>query len=145
MPRNLNWSPTIWTPEGTSPTPLTLTGVQNIQLDYRPQIIDHRGDADVFPTTKSLVGMDPLATVTFRDLIKLHALAPGTRGSLISTHRDSRNGITSAGGAYTVQMNLGIVEGNTSGGQYAQYGEGSLMISGESADGITNPMVFAAL
>ena len=141
--RHMNWGPTVWTPTGTSPVPQTIDGVQGIDIDYRSNIVTHLGDFDIFATMKALANMDPMLTVTCRDLLSLHGLPPGLHGSLFeSTHREAKALAAAGGGAYSVQMTNPIIEGNTSGGNYAALGEGRLMIAGESVDGITNPLGF---
>jgi hypothetical protein len=144
--RHMNWKPIVWTPGGVSPIPLVIDGVQGFDLDFRGNIVTHMGDADAYPTMKTLANSDPMFTCTNRDMIALHSLPPGTRGtSFAGTHRDARMLAAAGGGGYTATMSGPIVEGNTAGGAYATYGEGRVMVSGESADGITSPVTFTLL
>lgn len=141
--RHMNWTTVTFTPEGGSL--VTLTGVQNVEIDPRGSIVTHSGDGDKFPTTKINDFQDPMITVTFRALTILNGLAVGTRGAFSAVHNDARYGVTAASGGYTVAMANAIIENKPSGGQHRQFGDGRLIMTAESTDGLTNPMTFTAL
>lgn len=141
--RHLNWTGTSFTPAGGSLT--AITGVTDVQIAGGGSVITHSGDGDRFPTTKVNDFADPKITVHCRDLSTLNGFAIGTRGAFASTHNDAKNGITAASGGYSVALAAAIIADKTTGGQHRQFGEGQLMLEAESADGVTNPLTFAAL
>jgi len=140
--RHVNWT-VSFTPSGGSLG--AITGVQNCEIAPNGNLLKHSGDADRFPTTVVNDFQDPSVTVTHRDLLAQHALAPGIRGVLVCTHLDAKNLAVATGGGYTATLTNAIIQDNPSGGAHRAYGEGRCMFFAESTDGTTNPLAYAAL
>jgi hypothetical protein len=141
--RHMNIKSAGFTPSGGSL--LNLTGSQNVEIDHRGSSVMHSGDDDHFPTTRVVDFEDPMITLTFRDITVLNGVAVGTRGALTFQHLDARYGATAASGGYTATMAGAILTNKTVGAQHRQLGDARATFEGESTDGITNPLGFAAL
>jgi hypothetical protein len=141
--RHANWQGTSFTPvvNGTAGSATPITGVMRIAINLRGELIQHKGDADYYPTVNAGVGANPQAMVVYRDLKVAHGLNPGNRGTLTSTHNDAKNAGGVGGGSYSFTMTY-VVESTETEGQHAQFGEATTTFVGESTDGVTNPITY---
>lgn len=136
--RQMNWAPVSFTPAGG--TLSTATGVTNVAINMGGNLAKFSGDGDRFTTTVVNDYNDPSVTVTTADGAWLMGIGPGTRGSLVATHKDARG---AAGGNITFTLSNAVANSPTWGGQHRQYGSGTIDFHTESIDGVTSPIGFA--
>lgn len=136
--RQVNWTAVGFTPSGGTASPAT--GVTQIQINPNGNLIKFSGDADHGPTTIVNDFVDNEIVVTTADEIWALALPPGTRGTLVATHKDAKSAV---GGNIVFTLVNAIVVDNTAGGQHRQFGQSAVRFHAEWADSVTNPLSFA--
>lgn len=136
--RQMNWAPVSFTPSGGSLT--TCTGVTNVTVNTGGNLLKFSGDGDRFTTLVVNDYNDPSIAITTADVVWCFAIAPGTRGSLVATHKDAKNAV---GGALTFTLANAVAESPQDGGAHRQIGSASISFSAESTDGTTNPLSYA--
>ena len=133
----INWSAVSFTPAGGSLT--TIDKVLNVTIDMGVQNASFSGDADRFPTTVANTMNRPRVTIRTGNPAVTIAFAGGTTGALAATHNDSK---LATGGAIVYAIANAVVSGNGTGGQHAQFGDGTISFECFSSDGTTNPISF---
>lgn len=134
--RQMNWTGLSMTPSGGSA--VTPTGVTNVQYRHQGSVQKFSGDGDRFPTTVVADFADPMFVVTVADINAILGLF-GQRGSFTVTHKDAK---LAAGGSiqYTAANPAAVYFDGDAGGAHRQFGQGTLNVCFESADGQTNPV-----
>jgi hypothetical protein len=134
--RLLNWTGVTFTPVGGSPT--VITGVTSVAIDSGGSLLKFAGDGDRFNTTVVNDFNDPTITVHAADLAAIRANPVGTVGTFTATHNDAKNGTGSGSITYTLS-NAVVAQTNVK-GSHRQFGQGTLVLSSFSSDGVTNPL-----
>ena len=134
--RLLNWTGVTFTPVGGSPT--VITGVTSVSIDSGGSLLKFAGDGDRYSTTVVNDFNDPTITVNAADLAAIRANPVGTVGTFTATHNDAKNGTGSGSITYTLS-NAVIAQANVK-GSHRQFGQGTLVLSSFSTDGVTNPL-----
>ena len=134
--RFMNWSGVSFTPLGGQA--LVISGVTAIEIETNGNLLKFSGDGDRFFTTVVNDVMDPSITVHTADLASIRAYPPGTIGTFTATLNDARNG--SGSGAITYTLTNAVVASGNVRGSHRQFGQGTLVLSSFSADGLTNPL-----
>ena len=134
--RFMNWSSVTFTPQTGQPLPIT--GVSTVEIETHGNLQKFSGDGDKFFTTVVSDVMDPTVTIHTADLGVIRALPLGTVGTLSATLNDARNG--SGSGAITYTLTNAVVASGAVRGSHRQFGQGTLIFSSFSSDGITNPL-----
>ena len=134
--RLLNWTGVTFTPVGGSPT--VLTGVTSVAIDSGGSLLKFAGDGDRYNTTVVNDFNDPTITVQAADLAAIRANPVGTVGTFTATHNDAKNGTGSGSITYTLS-NAVVAQTNVK-GSHRQFGQGTLLLSAFSSDGVTNPL-----
>lgn len=142
--RFMNWTGTKLTVSPSSVI-VNITGVTNVQIAGGGSLKKFSGDGDRYNTTVVCDEEDPVITVTTADETAVRTLTPGTRGTFYTVHNDAKNGNSAGGGAIAHTMSNAIVGDYGVGGAHKAYGSNTIVIHGESADGLTNPLASAAL
>jgi hypothetical protein len=76
--------------------------------------------------------------VNAADLAAIRANPVGAVGTFTATHNDAKNGTGSGSITYTLS-NAVIAQTNVK-GSHRQFGQGTLVLSAFSSDGVTNPL-----
>ena len=134
--RFMNWSGVAFAPFGGSAIPIT--GVTSVEIDTGGSLVKFSGDGDRFHTVVVNDVSDPTITVHAADLAALRANPAGTVGTFTATFNDARNG--SGSGAITYTLSNAVVASSNVRGQHRQFGQGTLVLTAFSADGVTNPL-----
>jgi hypothetical protein len=134
--RYLNWTGVTFTPVGGQPT--VITGVTSVAIDSGGSLLKFAGDGDRYNTTVVNDFNDPAITVQAADLAAIRANPVGTVGTFTATHNDAKNGTGSGSITYTLS-NAVIAQTNVK-GSHRQFGQGTLVLSAFSSDGVTNPL-----
>lgn len=134
--RLLNWTGVTFTPVGGLPT--VITGVTSVSIDSGGGLLKFSGDGDRYNTTVVNDFNDPTITVNAADLAAIRANPVGTVGTFTATHNDARNGTGS--GSITYTLSNAVVAQNSVKGSHRQFGQGTLVLSAYSSDGVTNPL-----
>jgi hypothetical protein len=134
--RFLNWTGVTFTPVGGQPT--VITGVTSVAIDSGGSLLKFAGDGDRYNTTVVNDFNDPTITVQAADLAAIRANPVGTVGTFTATHNDAKNGTGSGSVTYTL-ANAVIAQTNVK-GAHRQFGQGTLVLSSFSTDGVTNPL-----
>lgn len=134
--RFMNWTGVTFTPLNGTPVPIT--GVTSIQINSGGNLVKFSGDGDRFSTTVVNDFNDPTITISSADLGAVRAFPVGTVGTFVATHNDARNGVGS--GAITYTLTNAVVASNPVQGTHRQFGQGSLVLTAFSTDGVTNPL-----
>ena len=134
--RLLNWTGVTFTPVGGSPT--VITGVTSVSIDSGGSLLKFAGDGDRYSTTVVNDFNDPTITVNAADLAAIRANPVGTVGTFTATHNDAKNGTGSGSITYTLS-NAVVAQTNVK-GSHRQFGQGTLVLSAFSSDGVTNPL-----
>ena len=134
--RFLNWTGVTFTPVGGTPT--AITGVTSVAIDSGGSLLKFAGDGDRYNTTVVNDFNDPTITVQAADLAAIRANPVGTVGTFTATHNDAKNGTGSGSITYTLS-NAVIAQTNVK-GSHRQFGQGTLVLSSFSSDGVTNPL-----
>jgi hypothetical protein len=143
--RHVNVAPVTWLPVGGSLK--TLTGVHGFRFSNNSENQKHSGDADHFYTFIVNTMQDPTITIRCRDLTFLYGLTVGQRGTLSATILAGKQLAAAAGGGFTLATATGaaFVQDFDFGADHRQYADGSFVVCGESADGVTSPFAVTAL
>ncbi len=134
--RLLNWTGVTFTPVGGQPT--VITGVTSVAIDSGGSLLKFAGDGDRYNTTVVNDFNDPTITVQAADLAAIRANPVGTVGTFTATHNDAKNGTGSGSITYTFS-NAVVAQTNVK-GSHRQFGQGTLVLSSFSSDGVTNPL-----
>jgi hypothetical protein len=134
--RFLNWTGVTFTPVGGQPT--VLTGVTSVAIDSGGSLLKFAGDGDRYNTTVVNDFNDPTITVQAADLAAIRANPVGIVGTFTATHNDAKNSTGSGSITYTLS-NAVIAQANVK-GSHRQFGQGTLVLSAFSSDGVTNPL-----
>ncbi len=134
--RFMNWSGVSFTPQGGQPLPIS--GVTVIEIETNGNLLKFSGDGDKFFTTVVTDVMDPTITVHAADVAAIRANPPGTVGTFTATLNDARNGTGT--GAITYTLTNAVVASANVRGSHRQFGQGILVLSSFSSDGLTNPL-----
>lgn len=134
--RFLNWTGVTFTPVGGQPT--VITGVTSVSIDSGGSLLKFAGDGDRYNTTVVNDFNDPTITVHAADLAAIRANPVGVVGTFTATHNDAKNGTGSGSITYTLS-NAVVAQVNVK-GSHRQFGQGMLVLSAFSADGVTNPL-----
>jgi len=132
-----------FTPSGGSSTPATGLTSYNFPANIELQKFD--GDADKFTTTLAQTHADPVLTVTVADIFALTSVAYGTRGTVVLTVSDAKNGVTTSGGGRTITGSNVVIGADDPTGSHRQFASNTYSFHGESTDGVTSPWAVAAL
>lgn len=128
----------------TSGSAVTYDGVTNVSITPNGSVIKFSGDADHFTTTVVNDFSDPMVTFTTANLAKALMLGVGTRGAFTSTIKDCRNQFgTTATGDITFTMLTAVIVDIPIQSAYRQFGQATVSLTGESADGVTSPITYA--
>jgi len=140
--RQMNWFNVSFTPTGG--TTIIFTGVLNVEIDGGISINSFAGDGDRYNTTQVQDFGDPKMTVTLADIQSIESVPFGARGTFTATHGDAVSQNAPGGGGIVYTMARAVVGQKNTGGQYRQYGQGTLNFMSYSPDGYTNPLATAA-
>ena len=140
---NLNWQNVKFTPQGGSA--ITITRVSNVSFDPGGSLIDYAGDGNRFPVGKFLVMSKPTAQVESQNISVLNGLTPGTAGVFIATLLDITNLAAVGGGGIGYTLNNACVANNPFGARFGEIASGTLNMEAYSTDGVTSPLVAAAV
>lgn len=132
----MNWSGVSFTPSGGQT--LAITGVTEIEIENKGNLVKFSGDGDRYYTTVVNDVMDPTITIHTADLMVLRTIATGTLGTFVATLNDARNGTGT--GSITFSLTNAVVASTHVHGTHRQFGQGKLVISSFSTDGVTNPL-----
>jgi hypothetical protein len=135
----MNFSACTFTP--VSATAINLDGITQIQLDPGGSVAKFGGDVDHGPSTVVNDYVDYTVTITMADISLLNTLTPGLRGVLTWTHQDAKGAV---GGSIIYTLADAMIVNNPSGGQFRQYGMGTVQVTAEWAGGSTNPLSVTA-
>lgn len=136
--RQMNWAPVTFTPSGG--TAMTATGVTNVSVTAGGSLVKFAGDGDHYNTTVVNDMNDPSIKITTADEAWAMGIAPGTRGTLVVTHKDAKLG---TGGNITFTLSNAVAMDPTAGGQHKQIGSSDITFFAESTDGVTSPLSFS--
>lgn len=134
--RFMNWTDVTFTPLNGTPT--TITGVSSIQIDSGGSLLKFSGDGDRYSTTVVNDFNDPTITVQSADLAAVRLFPVGMVGTFSATHNDARNGVGT--GALTYTLSNAVVASNPVQGAHRHFGQGTLVFTAFSVDGVTNPL-----
>lgn len=141
--RTINVGPVTWTP--ASGSPVTLTGIKSANYDEKIEVIKETADAELFNTVAAAVHFEPTMALETINPYQLTTTVGGARGSLVITIRDAYNGVTTAGGGYTLTMANAFLETRSQSYKKNAYGTQNVTFGAISADGTTHPVTVAAL
>lgn len=130
----------------TSYASTAIDGVNNVSFNRGIQKISESADADLYPTVAGPIYYDPSFSVTTINAGIFLATSPATYGIFTTTLCDHKNFATTGGGAlsFTTNANSYISDQSVS-GAYNKVAEQQLTFSTQAVDGVTNPVVIAAV
>lgn len=118
---------------------VSITKVTNATFNQGGTLAAFNADTDHYPTLIVNLMSKPTASVTTADAGTVMGIAPGTTGSLVATHKDSK--LASLGDIVYTLANA-VAENVQSSGAHAQFGTATITFQAYSSDGITNPLSF---
>ena len=132
-----------FTPSGGSSTPAG--GLTHYSFAQNEEVQKFSGDGDRFPTTVVQTYADPMLSITVADIRAFATVTLGTKGTVILTVADAKNGVTALGGGFTITGTNALISADSPTGQHRNYASNTYTFHGESADGTTSPFSIAAL
>jgi hypothetical protein len=117
----------------------TLTRVVNMTFAQGGQLIQFKGDTDLYPTIIANPTSEPHASITTADVGTLMGISPGTTASLTATLNDAKLAI---GGAVNFTLANAVFENAETSGAHAQFAQVNGTWKAFSSDGSTNPLSF---
>ncbi len=122
----------------------TLAGIKSADYDEGISVLKESADGDLFMSIAAAVGLDPKITLQMIRAFQLFATVGGSWGTLELDIPDAYNGMTAAGGGYTITMTHAILEQRSQQHGHRKFSTQTLAFGSYAPDGVTHPVTIAA-